>query len=169
MDFFSFYIGSSMVCGVKRSWKWVEIIPHTRYADFLVHRVALSLARGHGGVGRRRRGKKEMPHTEDTETQRGIVHRVELSLERRTQRRGEGTEVCRWRRRRVGNASHRGHGDTEWYSSQSRGERRLRSIGGHRGVERRRRGRCYRRRRMVGEGLTQSTQRCGGVWFTESS
>ena len=77
-----------MVCGVKRSWKWVEIIPHTRYADFLVHRVALSLARGHGGVGRRRRGKKEMPHTEDTETQRGIVHRVELSLERRTQRRG---------------------------------------------------------------------------------
>jgi hypothetical protein len=89
MDFFSFYIGSSMVCGVKRSWKWVEIIPHTRYADFLVHRVALSLARGHGGVGRRRRGKKERSHTEYTEMRRGVVHRGRAYARRRAQRRRE--------------------------------------------------------------------------------
>ena len=106
-----------------------------------------------------------MPHTEDTETQRGIVHRgradarrsaqrrregteenVELGqaglsawgkgltqrtqrlvvhrgradARRRAQRRREVTEVCRWSRRRVGKASHRGHRDTEGYSSQSR-------------------------------------------------
>ena len=99
-------------------------------------------------------------HTEDTETQRLVVHRVELALDRRAQRRGVGSEESERCCRRLGKASHRGHRDTEGRSSQRASRRSQEGTetwsgdGGERGEAELSEGRR--------EGLTQRTQRHRG-------